>query len=115
MRALLALSFIAFLATGCYYDNEEDLYGAPCDASVFTFSGQILPIIQANCQASNCHGAGQSLGNGELLDYQDVQVFVQDDKLRSAVATKYMPKDGSLSSCEIDLIEKWIAAGALDN
>jgi hypothetical protein len=116
MRAILCLSSFALLATGCYYDNEEELYGAPCDATVSTFSGEILPIIQANCQASTCHGAGQADGNGELLNYEDVQIFMEDGKFRTALlVTKEMPQDGSLTSCELDLIEKWLDAGALND
>ena len=116
MRTLLPLFLIALLAAGCYYDNEDDLYGPACDASVFSYSAKIQPIIQANCQNSSCHGAGQADGNGELLTYDNVMTFIQDNRLRNAVVVnKSMPKDGSLTTCERDLIEKWLNAGAPNN
>ena len=114
MRALFAVPLFALLATGCYYDNEEELYGAPCDANVFTFSAKIMPIIEANCQTSNCHGAGQAGNNGELLNYDQVMLFVNDNgAFRNRVlVVKDMPDGGSLTACELDLIEKWLDAGA---
>ncbi len=111
MRALLPLSFFALLATGCYYDNEEELYGAPCDLSTFSYAATIQPILQANCYASACHGPNGD--NGELITYAQVQAVVNDGSFRQAVVVeKRMPDGGSLTACELDLIEKWLDAGA---
>ncbi len=114
MRALLPLSLIALLAAGCYYDNEEELYGVPCDTSTFSYTATIQPILQANCYASACHGPNGD--NGELITYTQVQAVVSDGSFRQAVVVeKRMPDGGSLTACELDLIEKWLDAGALNN
>lgn len=113
MRVLATLSMIGLLATGCYYDNEEELYGPGCDTSVFGFSAKIMPILQANCQATACHGAGQAGNNGELLTYDQIKATVDNGTFRDDLfVTKRMPKDASLTACELDLIEKWLNAGA---
>ena len=114
MRALLSISFFVLLAAGCYYDNEEELYGAPCDASVFSYAAKIQPILQANCYASACHGLNGE--NGELITYAQVQAVVNDGSFRQAVVIeKRMPDGAALAACELDLIEKWLDAGALNN
>lgn len=111
MRPLIPLAIIALLAAGCYYDNEEELYGAPCDTSVFSYSARIQPILQANCYASTCHGPNGD--NGELITYAQVKATVDDGSFRQAVVVeKRMPDGGSLTSCELDLIELWLDAGA---
>ncbi len=114
MRFPLFLSALALLLAGCYYDNEEELYGPSCDTSVFSFNDKIMPIIQENCQASSCHGAGQADGNGELLTYANVKVFVDDNGAfrQAVIVERRMPDGGSLTSCELELIEKWLDAGA---
>lgn len=114
MRALLLLAALALLFPGCYYDNEEDLYGPSCDASVFTYSGQIGPIIAANCQLPACHGVNGE--NGELVTYEQVKAVVDDGTFRQAVIVeKRMPDGGALTTCELTLIENWLNAGAPNN
>ena len=114
MRALFPLPLFALLAAGCYYDNEEELYGVPCDTSTFSYSATIQPILQANCYASACHGPNGD--NDELITYAQVQAVVNDGSFRQAVVVeKRMPDGGSLTACELDLIEKWLDAGALNN
>lgn len=116
MRALFALSLSALLATGCYYDNEEELYGPACDTSVFSYSAKISPILQANCQSTACHGAGQAGNNGELITYDQIKATVDNGTFQDDLfVTKRMPKNGSLTSCELELIQKWLDAGASNN
>lgn len=111
MRAPLPVLLAALILGGCYYDNEEDLYGPGCDTSVFSYSARIQPILQANCQSSSCHGP--SGANGELITYAQVKAVVDDGSFRNAViVTRAMPDGGALTNCELDLIEKWLDAGA---
>lgn len=116
MKRIVPLATLALLcATGCYYDNGEELYGPQCDLTTAGFNEKILPIIQANCQNSGCHAAGSD--NGQLLTYENVRLFVDDNgAFRNAVVvTRSMPQGGALSACELDLIEKWLDAGALND
>ena len=117
MRSLFSLALFGLLASGCYYDNEEDLYGPACDASVFSYSAKIDPILEANCRSLVCHGATEDDGGkGLLLTYAQVKVEVDDGDFRKQVITDMtMPKDGALTTCERDLIEKWLNAGAPNN
>ncbi len=114
MRSPLALSLCCVLFIGCYYDNEEDLYGPACDSSVFGYAAKIQPILQANCYASTCHGPNGD--NGELITYAQVKGVVDDGSFRDAVVvTQRMPDGGSLTACELELITKWLDAGALND
>lgn len=114
-RNLLALVFaLPMLISGCYYDNEEELYGPGCDLTDITYNTGIKPIIQANCQSSACHGTNGS--NGELVTYEQLNAVVADGSFRNAViVTKRMPDGGALSTCELDRIELWLDAGAPNN
>lgn len=125
MKNLLFLAFALFIFSGCYYDNEEELYPNPpeCDTTNVTFSGTILPIIKDNCKV--CHGSGSQQGGILLEDYASIsaqaQVPVgQYGSLYGAVShasgNSPMPKGGNqLSDCNIKKIEVWINAGTPNN
>jgi hypothetical protein len=119
MKWLLFL-FIVFV-TGCYYDNEEDLYGvvncAPNPNASFTVD--VLPILDVKC--NNCH-SGSSPSAGIRLDtYTEVMKSVNNGKLMGSInqtSSEFsaMPKNGSkLPPCQIQVIQDWIDAGALNN
>lgn len=108
--------------TGCYYDNEEELYppgiGVTCDTVAVSYATVVQPILQTNCY--NCHAQGSSSGNVSLGNYQNVLVYVNNGSLYGAIAHlsgfSPMPKGGNqLLSCDINKIKSWIDAGALDN
>jgi hypothetical protein len=118
MRTSLALLLLAVIVTlsmtGCYYDNEEYLYGPGCDYTDVTYATGVAPILQGNCQSSSCHGAGG--GGGELTSYTQIKAVVDNGSFRNAViVSKSMPLGGALSSCELGIIEKWLDAGAPNN
>ncbi len=126
MRRIQFILLIAFIAsvTGCYYDNEEKLYpqvSSGCDLSNVTFSGSVVPILQASCLT--CHSNSQASGSGggvKLQDYADVQAVAASGKLMGTInhATGYdpMPKGGGkLSDCEISQLQTWIDNGTLNN
>lgn len=114
MRTLLLLLALPVLCSGCYYDNEEELYGPSCDTTVYTYSGVIQPIIAANCSAPDCHGPNGA--NGELITYDQLRAVVDDGTFRQAVIVeRRMPDNGSLTTCELALIENWLDAGAPNN
>ncbi len=111
-------------ATGCYYDNEEKLYppvSSGCDLSNVTFSGSVVPILQASCLG--CHSNAQASGSGggiRLENYSDVLTWAKNGSLMGTVnhATGYsaMPKGGGkLSDCEIRQLQTWIDKGTLNN
>src|SRR5881296_3470021 len=91
----------------------------PASAPV-TFSKDIAPILQKNCQ--NCHRPG-SIAPMSLLTYEDARPWAKSMKLK--VESRQMPpwfadpqfgtfaNDRSLKQQEIDTIAKWADGGAL--
>src|SRR2546423_1323697 len=63
---LLIISIAALIQTGCYYDKHDLLYtDNSCDTTNFTFSGTVVPVLNANC--TGCH-SGINAPNGVRLD-----------------------------------------------
>ena len=125
MKNLLFFSLALVILSGCYYDNEEDLYPneTPCDTTNVTFSGTVLPILNDYCNA--CHGSGSQSGGIVLDNYESVSKQAkipagQPGSLYGAIThdpgNSPMPKSGGqLSDCNIKKIEIWIADGTPDN
>ena len=97
--------------------NTVDCEGA-CDSSQFTYSGQVIPILQTNCLG--CH-SGFAIDGGFIpLDtYDGIKEQVNGNFLLPAInhtGSYPMPKNGNkLSDCKITIIRKWIEAGAPNN
>ena len=109
------------LVSGCYYDNEEELYKyaqTPCDTTVFTYSQKVQPILSTHCYS--CHGQSSPTSGVVLEGYSTLLPFVSNNKLWGDInhltGFNAMPLDGSqLSICDLTIIKKWIAAGAPNN
>jgi hypothetical protein len=84
-----------------------------------TFSKEILPILQKNCQS--CHRPGQ-IAPMSLLTYEQARPWAR--AIKAKVMAREMPpwfadpkhgvfaNDRSLPQAEIDTIAKWVDAGA---
>jgi len=89
------------------------------DAGSFTFSKDVLPILQKNCQT--CHRPGQ-IAPMSFLTYKDTRPWAK--AMKAAVVTRKMPpwsadphygpylNDRSLKQNEIDTLVKWADSGA---
>jgi hypothetical protein len=89
--------------------------------SPVTFTKDIAPIFQENCQA--CHRPG-SIAPMSLLTYSDARPWARAIKLKVAaremppwfidknVGVQHFSNDRSLNSRDIDTIVKWVDAGA---
>lgn len=116
-----ALPLLLLTTAGCYYDNEEELYpgSGNCTEVVNpTFSGDVLPLLNSRC--NNCHGGPVPSAGINLTTYPSVMKYVNDGSLMGSInhASGYsaMPKNaGKLPACEINIIQAWITAGALNN
>jgi len=88
-----------------------------CDPNLFTYSLDIEPIINNACVS--CHKPGYLGGGINLVGYANVKIQADNGFLLGTIthAPTYepMPKGGKLSECEIDKIQNWIEAGALNN
>ena len=88
-------------------------------SSPVTFSKDVLPILQKNCQS--CHRPGQAAPMS-LLSYQEARPWAK--AIKAAVTTRKMPpwfadpnyghfvNDRSLKQSEIDTLVKWADTGA---
>lgn len=101
---------------GCYYDNEEELYGGTsCNVVSVSFSEDIMPLIKTECATTGCHVQGGA-GNGVFDNYSNVKAKVDNGSLKDRVIVqRNMPPNEPLSNCQIEYIEEWINQGAVDN
>lgn len=102
-----------WIAQGAQNNGCDD-----CDTSDVSFSGDIFPIIDLNCQG--CHSGNNPSAGLELLDYMDISAIAINGNLYSSITGtngfEQMPFNANpLSSCDIDKIEIWINDGAPDN
>src|SRR5499427_6945064 len=89
--------------------------------SSVTFSKDVLPILQKNCQS--CHRPGQ-VAPMSLISYKDARPWAK--AIKTAVTTRQMPpwfadakyghftNDRSLKQTEIDTLAKWADTGAVE-
>jgi hypothetical protein len=108
----------ADLATGTYGFSVKD----DNDCSVFLsltvprgFTGtswlnDVKPIIDKSCALSGCH---DGRARTDLRVYQNSKA--QAKNIKSKTQDKSMPREGSLSQAEIDLIACWVDDGAILN
>lgn len=89
-----------------------------CDTAVFTYSGAVKPTMDNKCVG--CHNPSNLGGNVDLSTYNAVKVVALNGKLYGSISHQVgyspMPKNAAkLSDCEITQVQKWIAAGSLNN
>jgi hypothetical protein len=123
MKREIKVLFVSILAltlaiSGCYYDNEEDLYlgSSTCDTTNVTYSASVAPVLAGYC--NSCH-SGTSPSGGIKTDSYSA-VITNITRIRGAINHQSgfigMPQSGgSLSSCDLTKIDIWIRKGKLDN
>ena len=93
--------------------------------SIVSFSRTILPLMQANCNFSGCHGSGSRAGRVSLHDYDSIRLYsvipyeAASSKLYySLIKTdplRVMPPAGKLHGYKIESVRLWIEQGAKRN
>jgi len=119
---LVSLSFssLAFFS-GCYYDNEEDLYGSTtvtCDTTAVTYA-TIAAILENNtCMGCHSNAQADASGGGYNLDgYDNLKATASKNNiLYKSVAqdgtVSPMPKGGAkIADCDILKIDRWVKNG----
>ena len=116
MKKLLSLSasiaLMVILVNACKKDSVNEP-AVDCSTITTTFSGTVSPLMLTSCAKSNCHAAGSTNGPGALTNY--TQIFNSRDRIRSAVASGFMPDDATFSAKQKATITCWIDAGAPNN
>ncbi len=112
---VLLIAGIVSGLSGCYYDNEEELYPMPEEAcgQEVSYAADVENIIQTNCATPGCHVPGT--GRAPLVTAQDVIQAVNDRELDDRVESGSMPPSGALPREQINTISCWIEQGAINN
>lgn len=102
---------MVWIATGCYYDKEETLYGRTVDcASVnYNYTADIAPLMINYCATSGCHDVSNA-GNVKLETYAQTVEHASRINQR-VVLDRTMPPGGGLTAEQISVIKCWIENG----
>jgi cytochrome c5 len=120
-RALLLFLVMGLLFTGCYKDNEEDLYpttGNSCNTDNVSYSQTVLPILDNSCVS--CHAGAGASGGVRLDSHSAVAAAAASGKLLGAIKHESgfsaMPQGApKLSDCNISTIEALVQQGSQQN
>jgi hypothetical protein len=140
---VLLFVVVACVGDGTGLDENGNPIGTPLPGDSVTLSGDVQPILTANCAFSGCHAGtspalGQNLSAGqtyaaivnvpsqEAPDLMRVRPFLPDSsylvhKIEGTQGSVggiggQMPLSGTpLTAEQIAIIRAWITAGALDN
>ena len=122
MKIFWLLTFL--LLGSCAYDNREDLLptdpGAPdsCGLTDVSFAAEVQPLLVASCNQT-CHNAVDRRGGVVLETHAEVESFVRAERLlgtvRRAAGFSAMPPGSRLPECDLEILERWVAEGALNN
>jgi hypothetical protein len=120
MIKIVIVSIFAVVLTisGCYYDNEEDLYlgSSTCDTTNVTYSATVAPVFAGYC--NSCHSGNNPSGGIKTDSYSAVVTNIT--RIHGAInhQSGYIPmpqSGGSLSTCDLTKIDIWIRQGMLNN
>lgn len=114
---------VASVQTGCYYDREEELYGAGnicSDTTTVKYATTVSALMTANC--TGCHGGASPSAGIKIDDYTTLKAYVTTSKaaflgcMYQTGGYSAMPKGGSkMAYCDVNKIERWINAGMPNN
>lgn len=123
------LGFITLVYSSCYYDNAAILYkpassgpggtsSCPDTAGTVSYSVKIVPVLQSKCYS--CHAINPPMGNITMGTYAADKTIGLNGSLYNAItgAPGFFPmpvSGGSLSSCQILTVQKWISEGCPNN
>lgn len=117
---LFLVSLISLGVTGCYYDNELELYpnAVYCDTTDIGYTASIAPIMSNSC--NGCHSGATPEDNVITNTYEGLKEIVDDGRLWKTVNHEPpyspMPKDlAKLNDCDLTKISIWLRNGALED
>lgn len=89
-----------------------------CDPTAFSFSQNILPIVQLTC--NGCHSGSNPSGNLSLTTYDQIKTVALDGRLMHSLngtnGYSIMPDNtAGLPSCNKTQFQNWVNAGAPNN
>lgn len=117
----IALLFSVFLLVGCSNDSESDLMenqDPPTTGEKVTYNANISSVMSNNCVS--CHKSPPVNGAPfALTTYEEVKAIAENGSLMTAISKQSgeslaMPPSGRLPQATIDLVQKWIDDGLLE-
>jgi len=125
MLQKIALPFVfGFVLGGCSYEKVEPLK-LPSVTRPVSFSGDIIPIFNSNCNSSRCHGrfgtlpnltplnAYKALRNGSYVSVGDPE---KSEIIQWMAGKRSMPMPpNGIDLNNTAFVLAWIQQGALDN
>lgn len=109
--------FLCFYFYSCSKDKlQQTLVHPPnCDSLRFTFNEQILPILNANCNFTECHAPG-GRGAYDYTQYSTVANRIRAGTIEYRIELpltdpQHMPEKFNLSQCDYFQIKTWIQQG----
>ena len=111
----IAPIFILFIlfSLSCSKDKNK-VTGIACDGSNLAYNTGISAIINASCNASNCHGSGSS--HGSFTSYAGLKPFLTNGSFNNSVLNNQnMPKGADLTKSQLDKIKCWVDNGYPEN
>lgn len=101
---------VIVVASACV---SHDLPPPNCVNVSVSFETDVKPIIEMYCQINNsgCHGMNPDIPNWSIFSEVQSHAAIIKTKTRD----RSMPKIGSLTQSQIDLITCWVDNGAKDN
>jgi hypothetical protein len=121
MRRILGVASIGFSLMAVLYVMLGSGQASVKTAATVTFSKDVAPIIQKNCQV--CHRPGE-IAPMSFMSYKEVRPWAKS--IREKVVTREMPpwfadpkqgefsNDCRLSQKDIDTIAAWVEGGAVE-
>ncbi|HYG02023.1 MAG TPA: hypothetical protein VD927_06225 [Chryseosolibacter sp.] len=111
-------TFQILFLSGCYYDNEELLYGKEiCSTEPVTYA-EVSSVVASRCIM--CHSQSAASGGVVLEGYDNLKTYAGNGRLLGAISHASgfspMPKNApQLSGCTINRIKQWIDDGSPNN
>ncbi|MGZ3838725.1 MAG: c-type cytochrome [Flavisolibacter sp.] len=121
---LLTAGLVAMSLSGCYKDIISPGQDPNAPPQNISFSGDLLPIFEANCTTSGCHdavpGHNPSLVKENAYNAITAGGYVNTvvpaaSKLYGEVKGGSMPPTGALNAKDVQKILDWIRNGAPNN
>lgn len=121
MKIIAPFIFTIFIFFGC---KKENVTAVDCPSGIVSFSAQVQPIINQNCNTSGCHGYINE-APFQLLTHQQVDSAVIYSNLLLSIKHQspvpmpridpLLPDAYQLSDSIIQIIECWINQGRQNN
>lgn len=102
LAAMITMAVVFMSVSSC------KKYTPQCNGANPSYNSDIKSIIDANCTRSGCHTY--------FSTYSGLQPYLSNDRFATQVLDyQSMPKGGSLSHDELDLIQCWADNGYPEN